>query len=84
MERSKRKEKKNEERRRFVSLARPYHWFNSSLRGVRCAQPQPPAVHLLYHGVPFFLFLLPVAASQIFRLGFGSEEKKKKEKNDYK
>ena len=48
------KKKKNEERRRFVSLARPYHWFNSSLRGVRCAQPQPPAVHLLYHGVPFF------------------------------
>ena len=73
------KKKRRAKAIRFIGSSVPLVQLVSSWRAMRAATTTRRSLIIPWRSL-FFLFLLPVAASQIFRLGFGSEEKKKKEK----
>ena len=77
--RGKKKKKRRAKAIRFIGSSVPLVQLVSSRRAMRATTTTRRSLIIPWRSL-FFLFLLPVAASQIFRLGFGSVEKKKKEK----
>ena len=85
-----RKKKYGKERRRFVSLARPYHWFNSSLSSAACDARNHNHPPFTYYTMPFpffsFFLLLTrcTTKKRSFNFGLGCKENKDLKKNRIK